>query len=83
VRPDCVGGRDVEVIKTVEVTLPKCSFEVGDRVHLPNTNQSGIVLEITPEKAGAFPQALGVESYTKVQLETAIAWWKTIQLRRV
>lgn len=83
VRPDCVGGKDVEVAKTVEIALPKCSFEVGDRVTLPGTNQSGIVLEIKPEREGAFPQALGVESYTKVQLETAIAWWKTMQLRRV
>ncbi len=83
VRPDCVGGKDIEVIKTVEVDAPKCYFEVGDRVTLINTKTTGIVLEILPEREGAFPQALGVESHTKIQLEGAIAWWKTIQLRSV
>ena len=57
-------------------------IKVGDRVTLPNTNIIGIVQIITPEREGAFPQALGIESYAKIELRNRIAWWKTIQLRK-
>ena len=57
-------------------------IKVGDRVTLPNTNIIGIVQIITPEREGEFPQALGIESYAKIELKNGIAWWKMIQLTK-
>ena len=83
VRPDCLGGKDIEVVKPLEVAQSKCLVEVGDRVTVFNTNLTGVVREIKPAKEGAFPQALGIESYAMIELKNGIAWWKTIQLRKV